>query len=130
MPIQTRRYVMLLGAVCLAIVAVGYHFFILAPAYKPLCVSGAFSKQKSASSLLDLQLPSVIPNLHIAAKRRRVHQIDLRRADLVMAITEDEPAHTIKPLMDKVLVVPKAFVRQHHHPAQHASKTARSKAIL
>ncbi len=129
MPIQTRRYVMLLGAVCLAIAVVGYCLFTLSSTFNPVSVSCNFSKQASAPVLVDLQLPSVIPNLHIAAKRYRVHPIDLRRADLVMAIAEDDPTSTIIPLMDKVLIVPKAFVRQ-QHLAQHATQTAQSKTIL
>ncbi|PJD90662.1 MAG: hypothetical protein CK424_08295 [Legionella sp.] len=111
MPIQTRRYHMLLGAVCLVIATLGYGGFMIFSKPQGSFPTRTFSKSQSAVELLDLQLPSVIPNLNIAAKQHFFHKIDLRRAEIVMAIAEDEPVSALVPLMDKVLVVPKSFIR-------------------
>ena len=55
-----------------------------------------------------LTLPSKIVNLYIAAHRQWLQDVDLRRAEYRLAQSQDaEP--TTKPLMDKVLVVPKHF---------------------
>lgn len=60
-------------------------------------------------SLQDVQLPSMIPDLHLAAKRHWFFPIDLRRAHLLIGEEPDEPLSALTPLMDKVLVVPKLF---------------------
>lgn len=55
-----------------------------------------------------LSVPSVIASVHSAAKRQFLQGVDLRRAE-VRSATQAEQEHTVKPLMDKVLVVPKRF---------------------
>jgi hypothetical protein len=52
--------------------------------------------------------PSVIANMHNDAKRQFLQGVDLRRAEVRLA-TQAEYDNTVKPLMDKVLVVPKRF---------------------
>ena len=55
-----------------------------------------------------LRVPSIIANLHRDTTRQFLQGVDLRRAEVRLA-TQAEPENTAKPLMDKVLVVPKRF---------------------
>ncbi len=60
-------------------------------------------------SSIDIQMPSAIPNMYLAAKRHTFSVIDLRRVDLLVDM-QSESDLLIQPLLDSVLFVPKKFV--------------------
>lgn len=61
------------------------------------------------TSSIDIQMPSAIPNMYLAAKRHTFSVIDLRRVDLLVDM-QPESDLLIQPLLDSVLFVPKKFV--------------------
>ena len=110
MPIWTDRYLILLGTVGIALsVGIGYQYAIKRTYSVPAprtCMPAHLLKD----SLQDVQLPSVIPHFRIGAKRHLFFPVDLRRVDLLADMQSDTPL--ARPLLDKVLFVPKEFVHR------------------
>ena len=104
MDIQTSRYLMLVGKIGF-VLSIGMGYQLLKPAVCPP-VASSFAMQ----SLQDMQLPSVISNFRLAAKRHLFFPVDLRRADLLLGIQPDSDK-MVMPVLDKVLYVPKKFTR-------------------
>lgn len=108
MPIWTDRYLILLGTAGIALsVGIGYQYAMKFTQSVPaprICMPASLVKH----ALLDVQLPSMIPHFRIGAKRHLFFPVDLRRVDLLADLQSDTPL--ARPLLDKVLFVPKNFV--------------------
>lgn len=106
---RTDRYLIFLGIAGVFLSgSIGYQYALTsAPPLKPhqFCSPPAYLAMKS---LQDMQLPSVIPNFRMSARRHSFLPIDLRRADLQLDM---QPAvvPVTTPVLDKVLFVPKKF---------------------
>lgn len=110
MPIWRDRYLLFLGALGIVLsIGIGYQYAMKIQVFKLSCHVPASSL---VPNLRHAQLPSVIPNLHLAAKRHLVTVVDLRRADLMLG-SQGEPDLNLDPLLDKVVFAPKKFIR---HP--------------
>ncbi len=115
MHIWTDRYLIFLGIFGVVLsVGIGYQYALTSTtSKKPLQVCSrpaSFAKTSWQDTQLpqDIQLQSVIPNFRLAASRHFFLPVDLRRAELQLEIQPDS-AITFKPILDKVLFVPKKF---------------------
>ncbi len=76
--------------------------------YQPVPQLPPSKQQLPIQGHVALRVPSIIANLHRNTTRQFLQSVDLRRAEVRLA-TQAERENTAKPLMDKVLVVPKRF---------------------
>lgn len=62
--------------------------------------------------LQEVKLPSTVPNFRLASKRHAFLPVELRRADLVLGMNDQDTSPKVAPVLDKVLFVPKKFKRK------------------
>jgi hypothetical protein len=106
---RTDRYLIFLGIAGVVLSAgIGYQYALTATTTIRPHLFCSRPSSLAMKSLRDTQLPSVIPNFRIAARRHLFLPIDLRRADLQLDIQSDSATMTT-PVLDKVLFVPKKF---------------------
>lgn len=108
MSIWQDRYLLFWGALGIILsIGIGYQY---AMKFKLPKLSCQVPVSSPLPNLRYAQLPSVIPNLHLASKRHMFTIVDLRRADLMLGL-QREPVMDFDPLVDKVVFTPKKFIR-------------------
>lgn len=96
-----------IGLLLLPIVGLTYILHAHAPKVTPMPQT---VKQNTSVPKAPPRLVSVIPGFRVAAIRQTLHEVSLRKADLVFLDSEDENGPmTSMPVMDKVLFIPKTF---------------------
>ena len=104
----SKRYWIILLSLSLSLFlfSLGYQYAIHS---KNGGASGDPVSELQTPFLQEVKLPSSVPNFRLASKRHAFLPVDLRRADLVLGMNDQEERPNVSPVLDKVLFVPKKF---------------------
>ncbi|MGV3739886.1 MAG: hypothetical protein ACO1N3_01145 [Gammaproteobacteria bacterium] len=110
MNIWSKRYLICLFILGIALFSMGYYYYVT-QTKNNISALDPFS-DLALVSLNEAKLPSTIPSIRLNAKHHVFLPIELRRANLVLGMTDQDALPEATPLLDKVLFVPKKFKHQ------------------